>query len=440
MNRGLDPLFISSFFFDSPIDKLYNNHKGRWVKVKNFKIICCLADLHFGNKRVTAEDMKKQLKKHFFDVAKKMKYLDGIFILGDIMHTIVSLNSPYSNLFLWFINKVYKLAKQKGATVIIIKGTPSHDNDQLSNIRSYEYTEFLDDDNVDFRIYEKPEVITVWDDYKMLVLPDVRFHDFAEVESYFAEEDQYDMILGHGLIDTMQHFVAESEHLSMKTYVYEVDKLIRSCKGPIFFGHIHQYQRIRDQFFYVGPFTTLERGCFSAGFCVCGIADDDRHKFLTEYYPNPDSAEYFEFNLTKEVMDDYPIDDIIAVLDEKIGETKPNDLITLRITRGDNKDSLDRIMILEMRYRKDRRISIVKKIKSKFEEESEKRNADRKEKFGYIMDGNLSIAEIMHQYYLSDVLPTIEDKDSLPAKITIDDFKRILKEQNFCFMLSYTRH
>ena len=118
--------------------------------MREFKIFVALADLHIGNKNISPESMKKQLKKHFFDVMKNIKYLDAIFILGDILHTIISLNTEYSNLYLWFIDKVYKLAKKKNATVIIIKGTISHDNDQLNNIRSYT----LNDDNIDFRIYE----------------------------------------------------------------------------------------------------------------------------------------------------------------------------------------------------------------------------------------------------------------------------------------------
>ena len=99
--------------------------------MRDFKIFVCLADLHIGNKNVPAKEMKRQLKEHFFKEVKKYKYLDGIFILGDILHTIVSLNSEYSEVYLWFIDQVYKLARKKNSTVIIIKGTQSHDNDQL---------------------------------------------------------------------------------------------------------------------------------------------------------------------------------------------------------------------------------------------------------------------------------------------------------------------
>lgn len=393
--------------------------------MRNFKIFVCLADLHIGNKNVSAKDMKKQLKEHFFKEVKNYKYLDGIFILGDILHTIVSLNSDYSEVYLWFIDQVYKLARKKKSTVIIIKGTQSHDNDQLSNIRSY----MLNDDNVDFRIYEQIEEITIWDDYKVLVLPDVKIKKYADMDKYFITDKKYDIILGHGIIDTMRYFVQESEHMSSKTYVYPVENLKKACNGPILFGHIHQYQEIRDQFYYVGPFTLLERGGINAGYLTVGMYDNDRSKFKVEQYINPSSARYLDLNINKKIMDECAIDQIVEAIDDIISDTKENDLITLRIIRGDAIDSIDKIAILEARYRKDKRINIVKKIKTKSEEESEQKNKERKDKFAYCMDNNLDMSEIMYRYYESEIMPTLGDKNSLAAKITIDDFKRILKEE-----------
>ena len=80
---------------------------------RSFKIISVLADLHIGNRRCSADTLRKQLKNYYFKQMEESPYLDAIFILGDLMHTIVSLNSEYSELFHWFISKIYKLAKKK---------------------------------------------------------------------------------------------------------------------------------------------------------------------------------------------------------------------------------------------------------------------------------------------------------------------------------------
>lgn len=392
--------------------------------MRKFKVFACLADLHIGNHRISAASMKKQLKEHCLRTLKDMKYLDGIFILGDLLHTIVSLNSDYSELYLWFVDQIYKIAKKRNSTVIIIKGTPAHDNDQLTNIHSY----MDNDDGVDFRIYETVEEITIWDDYKVLILPDVKVAHKKEIEKHLTKDKRYDLILGHGLIDTMKFFVQESENMPTKTYEYNVDDLIASSKGPVLFGHIHQYQSVRRHFYYVGPFTLLERGGVNSGFAVCGIYDKDRTKFKVEHYLNPDAANYYDFHITRKILSEYPIDEIFEAIDDLLKPTKENDLITLRITRGDDIGDADKVYMLESRYRKDRRISIVKKVKTEKEEESEKENTARKEKYSYIMDTNLSMAEILFKYYETEVLPTLSDKHSSAAKITEDDFRRILKE------------
>lgn len=394
--------------------------------MRDFKIFTCLADLHIGVKHISPATLKEQLKTHYFKPMSRMKHLDGIFILGDILHTIVSLNSEYSQLYLWFIDKVYKMAKKRKATVIIIRGTRSHDNDQLQNIRSY----INNDDGVDFRIYDTYEETTIWGDYKVLILPDVQVKDKKMIEKFLTKDQKYDLILGHGLIDRMKFFVQESESMPTKTYEYKVEDLIDSCKGPILFGHIHQYQSILNRFWYVGPFTLLERGGINAGYAVCGIYDQDRTKFVVEHYVNPDSADYYNLDISKKVLEKYPIDEIIEAIDEILEDSKPNDLISLRITRGDELESVDKVILLESRYRKDKRISITKKIKSKREEESEQKNKERKEKFSYVLDENLSVADIFYKYYQDEIVPTLPDQFSPVAKLTIDQFKRILGEEH----------
>lgn len=390
--------------------------------MRDFKIIAAMADLHIGVRHVSAKTLKVQLKKHFFDVLRNMKYLDGIFLLGDLLHTVITLDSDYSELFHWFIDKVYKIAKKKGATVVIVRGTQAHDATQLDNIKYLQRNE----DGVDFRIYDTVEEITLWNDYKVLVLPDVKVKQLKDVGKYFKNSDKYDLILGHGLITQMQFFAQESENMPTKTYVFDADELNSACKGPVLFGHIHQYQSIGNQFYYVGPFTMLERGNIDAGFVVMGIYDNDRTKYKVEHYINPDSAAYHEIDVTAKILRDIPIDEIVEAIDSIATDAKENDLITLRITRGDETEAAEKVMILENRYRKDKRFSIIKKVKNKREEEHDKLQADRKKRYEYLMDENMELPSILYTYYLSDVIPTLPDKKSVAACLTEDDFRKAL--------------
>lgn len=392
--------------------------------MRDFHTFVSIADIHIGRESIPASEMKAQLKEHFFKVIKQFRYLDGIFICGDILHTIISLNSDNSEVFYWFIDQVYKIARKKNSTVIIVKGTQSHEHSQLNNIKHYQ----MNDDGVDFRVYDTVEEITIWGNYKVLVLPDLKVKKLKDIDERLELPNQYDLILGHGTIDAMQFFVQESEHFSYKTYLFDVDKLSRACRGPILFGHIHQYQRIQKQFYYVGSFTTLERGTTSAGYLVGAIYDQDRSKFVINRYLNPDSAKFYELTVTKELLSEYHIDDIMEELDEMLAEMKPNDLVTLRIVRGDERDSADKVLMLEERYRKDPRISIVKKVKTDKEEEIERQNQFLRDRYSYAWDTGLEMHEIMWRYYQEDVLPKLEEGSPLKT-LTEDDFKRVLLKE-----------
>ena len=167
---------------------------------------------------------------------------------------------------------------------------------------------------------------------------------------------------------------------------------MEACRGPVLFGHVHQYQHLNQQFYYVGPFTMLERGWQDAGFAVIGISDADHSKYKVEHYINPDSANYYNLVVTKKLLEEIPID--------------------------------DKVLLLENRYRDDKRISIVKKIKSKQEAEREQEHEEVLKQCAYLMDENLDLYDIAYQYYISDVKPTIPDQRSPEASLTKEDFKK----------------
>lgn len=392
--------------------------------MREFKIFAAIGDIHIGMKNISAEDMKKQLKNQFIKPIEKLPYLDGIFIVGDLFHTIISMNSPYSQLAHWFINKVYKIAKKKKSTVIIVKGTISHDNDQLNNLIQYQYN----DDGVDFRIYDTVTQITIWEDYNVLILPDIRVKNKKDILDYLDNENEYDLILGHGLIDKMEFFVQESEESHMKTVVYKSDKLMNSCKGPVIFGHIHQFQHINNKFFYTGSFTLLERGITNPGFLICGIYDPDRTKFCVERYSNTDAPVYHNWEIDEEMLAEIDITELMSALDTMVSELNDNDIVTLRIKRGDSISDSDKVLMLDTRYRSDKRIKITKSISTKGLREQEAKAVEDIEKYSYLFDENLPMGEMMWRYFDEDIKPTITDPSSKIASITKEDFDKMLED------------
>ena len=168
---------------------------------KEFNVIAAIADVHIGNKAIDWKEYKYQLKKGVIEKLETMTFLDMVVICGDTLHCQVSMNSDYASVFFWFINKIVKIAKKKNVVVRIIKGTRSHDLDQLDTLHFYE-----DDPDIDFKII---------DDYYIESLNGCNYAYIAEnyidlpVKEYYKEifdkpKNYFDMIFGHLTIEQTQ--------------------------------------------------------------------------------------------------------------------------------------------------------------------------------------------------------------------------------------------
>ena len=89
--------------------------------------------------------------------------------------------------------------------------------------------------------------------------------------------------------------------------------------------------------------------------------------------------------------------------------------------------SADKVLILETRFKRDRRFSIIKKILSEKEIEREAKIKERKDKYAYLLDETIELPEILWSYYQTDIKPTIPDQTSLAASLTEQDFKDALE-------------
>ena len=143
-----------------------------------------------------------------------------------------------------------------------------------------------------------------------------------------------------------------------------------------------------------------------------------------EHEPNPDSASYYEICIDTEDLINCEADEIISAIDEYLSNTKPHDLITLRISRDNSNTSADKVLIIESRFKLEKRFSIIKKIVADDEKEKEEKYKERKSKYSYILDPTMKVAAIMYRYYDEDMRPKI-NPDAPQAKLTEEDFNAI---------------
>ena len=386
--------------------------------MRDFKVIAAIADIHIGNKAISWKEYKYQIKCGIINKLENMAFLDGIVICGDTLHYQISLNSEYANVFQWFASKIVKIAKKKGAFVRFIKGTRSHDLDQLETIRQYE-----DEFNIDFKIYNEFGFETI-DGYNYAFIPEEYIS--VPIKEYYKElfnksDGYFDMIFGHGTIEQTQFVKQDSENIDNKAPVFKLKDLYRVCRGPIIFGHIHTPMTFNNKFYYVG-----------SALRTCHGEEEDKGWNIITYIKNEGLYRvdkiineytfiFKELKIENRFIEKTDVNDIINYINDFIYKNKV-DKLSLKINCIDKEETTVKIELLKKYFSKNKNITSTFKIMSQKAYEKEENMIKRKEKKSYLQDG-LDITERIQLWALEKRNYRLE-KDDILKYITVDTFKR----------------
>jgi len=238
-----------------------------------------IADIHFG--AMSAKTLYTELEDGFLKYLKSLKILDFVIISGDLIDNKLNLNSDHVKYLFLFMKKLMEICAKKNTKLRIIRGTLSHDNQQLDVLK------FFSNFNVDFKVIETVDDEELFPNFKVLYIPEEYVLDKDEYyKKYF--NNNYDMIFGHGLLNEVA-FIAkmqESEVSMTKAPIFKSEELLNICKGPIFFGHIHKSQCIKERIFYTGSYSRWVYGEEEPkGFFICAYTSETS-KYETEFIEN----------------------------------------------------------------------------------------------------------------------------------------------------------
>lgn len=278
------------------------------VRKKNSFIFWSSGDQHFGkedNDRLYTELNKNFLNK-IVEANKNKETPEVIFLDGDLFHKIIRFTDVSGRLVINFIERLLYLTDKYGIELRIIKGTRSHDYNQLNMLRNYEATypnfkiiESVCKEEINLKSISKP--------LKVLYLPEEYPKDMKEFYKDYLD-DHYDTIQGHGTIDFVNipgsNYQSDFESDMKTAPVWDSKLLMDICDGPIIFGHIHNFTKYKEKIFYTSSFT---RYSFSdkgdKGFLITAMDIDDRSKFTVERVINEDAPTYVTINIDNEDFD-----------------------------------------------------------------------------------------------------------------------------------------
>ena len=384
--------------------------------------IIVIGDFHWD-----AMDAIKQYNESYWVInfIDKVPNLDLVVIAGDYFNCKMLLNSKASLLSIQWMDSLYKICKKRNVKIRIIKGTSSHDNNQLDAFKIYQ------DENTDmFKIIRECTSENVFSDLKCLFCPDENIQTSEYMDKYhdILFSGPYDAMFFHGSFDVVVPNIAlqESEVSGMNNIIYKYDFFEDICMVMIG-GHWHDGDNYKHMFYT----RSLNRWAFNEdndkGFIYLTI-DSDNHKYLVQRVNNPFTDTYKTFSVNTiafKSIDDYH--NLITDIDEILENDKKQKIqIRIKINIGDDKVENDNGMkLLKHRFMNEKRVKIVLRnmMTLKKRKETKEKNDAFKAENSYILDKNKSVSEIVQEFILQ------KKGKNIPLEIIEKYIDKIIKEK-----------
>lgn len=249
-----------------------------------------LTDVHFGASHVSAKSLYDKLKAVVYP---QLKNINLLTIGGDFFDNAVYLCSEPATFGTMALHDMLELASQYGFAVRIIRGTFTHDRNQLSvteNIaKRYK--------NLDFQYYTDIAVDEIGG-YTFLYLPDNLPYSCLEetmkvIHAKLESVDgMADFCVGHGYFRHAMPAVLGEDKLAE---CYRAESFKKIIRQKVIMGHVHTPSVYQDFVYYGGSFDRINHGEEEPkGFLMIEV---DGNQSVVTFMPNPFAVPHLTINL-----------------------------------------------------------------------------------------------------------------------------------------------
>ena len=255
--------------------------------------IISISDIHFG--ALDPVYMYNNLQEQFVNRIAKVEF-DILAICGDLFEGRYMSNNPIVSYALSFIDNLVNLCKMKQATLVLLEGTPGHDNGQFKLFYHY-----LADPTVDVRVVENPQFEWI-QNMRVLCIPEKYGLSEDLYKQLLFGSGAYDMCLMHG---TFRGSFKGSEISSLdniKSPIFSISHFC-NCLGPILMGHYHISGCYESHAYYHGSTFRYQFGEEQEKGFLATIYDQISRYHLTRLIPFI-SQKYITININDLIDED----------------------------------------------------------------------------------------------------------------------------------------
>ena len=217
---------------------------AEYTKPQDFFVEAHIADIHFGI--IDPYTTYRILMEQFVSPLSEMQTLDIVSIDGDLFEHKFMASSDAVVYAIYFVQALVEVCRQKGATLLLISGTGSHDADQMRLFFPY-----MKRNDVDVRV-----IMTTRFEYvkgkRILCIPEQYNQGEGFYNGFLVNAGTYDACYMHGAFKGGIAGKNERTLNSTREPVFDLEDF-GGCLGPIVSGHNHVFSSYGDgSFFYVG--------------------------------------------------------------------------------------------------------------------------------------------------------------------------------------------
>ena len=362
--------------------------------------IACIADIHWD----ALEPKKQYSELQFFNqYVEKVPHLNLVVIAGDVFNTKILLNSKTSILAMQWMDELVNICGNRSIPIRIIKGTNSHDNNQLD---TFQYRGDLYPDWF-FKIFNETTTEETLPGLQCLYCPDeVMTTDEWERKYYdLLMGHEYDCMFFHGSFDCVLPSISlqESELTGARSIAFRYSHFARIARVMVG-GHWHDgSDNEKPHMYYTRSYS---RWCFGEnhpkGFIHLTYDTDDK-SYVLQRVENPYADKYKTYQIdtrSMQTMEEYQA--VIKVVNDALQD--PTVRVRIHIYETDLKPLNETAIEMLRRYyiNQNRRIKIVvrNELKEEIRKKDEEKTEEIRSRFQFVTDKNLSIPEIIQRFIM----------------------------------------